>query len=383
MVTRRQFMQSTSAGLFLAGWPTLETYGATKELGNIVVIMLEGGLDGLTAVPPIGDPDLVKHRENLIPSNPIKLTSLFSLHPNLRSFAGMLKDGNGAIVHATSIPYVGRSHFEGQNLMQSGGTAPFADKTGWLGRAMEQAGVPGRALSLGMPLLIRGEGEVTTHYPANIRGTGQPSRTLIEELKMDHEGELASAFQKLIEKNMEAMGSGGSAKRRDSASLARYAGQQLKKPDGPHVAAITISGFDTHASQGTDSGRHPELLAELDMVFRSFKQGLGSAWNKTIILTMTEFGRTVEENGSRGTDHGYGTCALLAGGLLTKPRVLSKWPGLKKSDLFERRDLESTLDYRSICASCIGAAFGLDHDVITERVFNEKSLLDLSPLLFS
>jgi len=386
MVTRRQFMQSMGAGLFLTAWPALDSYADTQGLGNIVVVMLEGGLDGLTAVPPMGDPDFVAHRAELVPSHPIKLTSMFSLHPNLRGFAAMIKQGDGAIVHATSIPYILRSHFEGQNLMQTGSTIPFSQRSGWLGRAMELAGVPGRALSLGVPLLIRGETDLDTHYPASIRGATRSNASILELLEVHHEDQLKTAFNKLRQKDTEQMMASStsvSARRRDTAGLAFYAGQKLAQPIGPHVAVITIPGFDTHALQGTDDGAHPDLLRELDTVLYNFKQGLGDAWGKTIILTMTEFGRTIQVNGSAGTDHGYGTCGLLAGGLLTKGRVLTKWPGLHKRDLFEKRDLVATLDYRTVCAACISAAFKLDHDVISERVFGEKSLLDVYPLLFS
>ena len=231
----------------------------------------------------------------------------------------MIKQGDGAIVHATSIPYILRSHFEGQNLMQTGSTIPFSQRSGWLGRAMELAGVPGRALSLGMPLLVRGEADLDTHYPASIRGATRSNASILELLEVHHEDQLKTAFNKLRQKDTEQMMSSStsvSARRRDTAGLAFYAGQKLAQPIGPHVAVITIPGFDTHALQGTDDGAHPDLLRELDTVLYNFKRGLGDAWGKTIILTMTEFGRTVQVNGSAGTDHGYGTCGLLAGGLL-------------------------------------------------------------------
>ena len=148
----------------------------------------------------------------------------------------------------------------------------------------------------------------------------------------------------------------------------------MRDPDGPRVAVIRIPEFDTHANQGTDDGLHPELLAILDNVFLNLKTGLRSAWANSIVLTATEFGRTVKENGSAGTDHGYGSVGLLAGGLLKRSKIVANWPGLAPGDLFEGRDLYSTMDYRSVCAACIEAAFGLDHGVISETVFIEPSL---------
>ena len=367
---RRHFLGSTAASVFFAGFPVP---GYTRDLprGNLVLIILEGGMDGLTAVPPIGDPSLVKQRKRLVTSAPLELNPFFSLHPNLGNFAGMLVNDEAAIVHAVAFPYTARSHFEGQNIVESGVPVPFSTRTGWLGRTMDEARIAGRAFALDTPLVIRGAKEVDSFYPAHIGASGNPDTRILEILSDSHGGLVGDALKKL--KDTAGMRE-NQPRVRDPEGLALNAGKAMRDPDGPRVAVIRIPEFDTHANQGTDDGLHPELLTILDNVFLNLKTSLRSAWENSIVLTATEFGRTVKENGSAGTDHGYGSVGLLAGGLLKRSKIVANWPGMAPGDLFEGRDLYSTMDYRSVCAACIEAAFGLDHGVISEKVFIEPSL---------
>tara|TARA_Y100000739_G_C20606682_1_gene465990 strand:+ start:806 stop:1945 length:1140 start_codon:yes stop_codon:yes gene_type:complete len=370
MITRRHFLSGTGAGLFLAGYPI---HGFTKNAvnGRIVVILLEGGMDGLLAVPPVGDDNLYKQRKALVASNPLKLNPLFGIHPNFRNFSSMLVNEEASIVHATSFPYVGRSHFEGQNVLQGGLIAPFSIKTGWLGRAMDAAKIAGQAMSLDAPLIIRGSSDFENFYPSRIKHTRKPSSNLLELIKATHEGEIASVIEKL-RKRSDGMGTRNSA--RDPLSLATEAGRTMREENGPRVAVIKIPQFDDHAEIGTDTGNHPELFSLVDKTFATLKNELREQWTNTVVLTMTEFGRTVKENGSAGTDHGYGSVGLLAGGLIRKSSVIANWPGLSNGDLYERRDLYATIDYRSVCAACIEAAFNLDHSLISETIFRDKKI---------
>jgi len=380
MLTRRHFLATTgAASVYFAGMP-MRGYAQTRELGKIAVIILEGGLDGLAAVPPLGDPSLMKQRKALVSSAPLKLNTFFGLHPNLINFANMLNGGEAAIIHATSIPYVLRSHFEGQNLMQSGGHVPYGSDTGWLGRAMEIAGIPGKALALDMPLLIRGGEDLDNLYPVDLPGVTPPSGDLVGLLSASFGGETGDAYDKI---RMKILNHSLASQRRDPAGLALVAGQEMAKPGGPNVSVIRIPEFDTHARQGVDDGMLPRLFTTVDEVFRAYKVGLGGAWQNSIVMTLTEFGRTAKENGSDGTDHGYGTTALLAGGLLKKGTVLANWPGVSDKELFEGRDLMATLDYRAVCAAAIEAAFGIPHDQVSEQIFGEKKLLRVHDLLFT
>ena len=169
-ISRRDFLKGTATSLFLAGF-NFPVLASTSKKKNLVVIMLRGGMDGITAVPVIGDKNLLKRRKKILIDNPIKLDTDFALHPKLNAFHKCWKENTGAIVHATSIPYTARSHFEGQNLMESGGRVPYQEKTGWLGRAMKIANHKGEglALSLPMPLLLRGEPKNNNYYPSDGR----------------------------------------------------------------------------------------------------------------------------------------------------------------------------------------------------------------------
>ena len=170
---------------------------------------------------------------------------------------------------------------------------------------------------------------------------------------------------------------------RDPVSLAKYAGEEMAKLNGPVASVIRINEFDTHAVQGSDEGNHPRQLKLVDEVIGAYHKGLGDAWDRSIILTLTEFGRTVAVNGTEGTDHGYGSAGLIAGGLITKASIVSQWPGLAKNEQFEQRDLMATIDYRSVCSACIEKALGLEHDKIASEVFFTPKLPRVYDYIFS
>ena len=378
-LTRREFLKVSGASLFLAGLP-LPGFTKDKPPGTISVIMLEGGMDGLTAVPPFGDPNLLKMRRNLTSNNFLKLNSFFGLHPSFQYFGGLMAKNNASIVHATNFPYTKRSHFEGQNLMQGGGLSPFSETTGWLGRSLDFARVPGRSLSLDMPLVLRGMSKNDNFYPASIKSSSDLMTQLIDTISMAHQQEGSEVFKKISKKSTQK----DSIVPRDPASLAKFAGKAMSQEGGPLSSVIKVSQFDTHANQGADEfSRHGKLLKLVDEIIGGYKEGLGDAWDRSIILTLTEFGRTVLENGTWGTEHGYGSAGLLAGGAITKSRVISKWPGLAKNEQFEKRDLMSTIDYRSVCAACVENALGLDHDFIADKVFYTPKLPRVYDHIFS
>ena len=378
-LTRREFLKASGASLFLAGIP-LPGFTQDKPPGTISVILLEGGMDGLTAVPPFGDPNLSKMRRGLTPENYLKLNSFFGLHPSFKYFAGLMAKNNASIVHATNFPYTKRSHFEGQNLMQGGGLNPFSETSGWLGRALDLARTPGRSMSLDMPLVLRGMSDNDNFYPANIRGSSNLMTQLIDSISMSHSREGSEVFKKVSKKSTQK----DSIVPRNPASLAKYAGKAMAQENGPLSSVIKVDQFDTHAHQGSDEyGRHGKQLTLIDDIIAGYKEGLGDAWDRSIILTLTEFGRTVLENGTQGTEHGYGTAGLLSGGAISKSRVISNWPGLAKNEQFEQRDLMSTIDYRSVCAACIENALGLDHDLIAEKVFFTPKLPRVYKNIFS
>jgi uncharacterized protein (DUF1501 family) len=384
-ITRRDFLKGTATTLFLAGF-NLPALASNSKKKNLVVIMLRGGMDGLCAVPVIGDKNFEKRRKSILIEDTIKLNSDFALHPRLIGFNKCWNDNTGSIVHAASIPYTQRSHFEGQNLMESGGRTPYQEKTGWVGRAMKLANLQGDglALSLPMPLLLRGIPKNNNYFPG--RGKLPRERTLellrsvYAESSEDELLEMMNYIKK--RKNEEMMGGTMSRGKRENKNLARQAATYLRKSDGPRVAVFEVNGFDTHAAQGGVDGSHTKCLVEMDEIINNLKDNLQEAYKDTIILTVTEFGRTIKQNGGNGTEHGYGTAIFMAGGLLKKSQVHTDWPGLKRKEMYEGRDLNATIDARSVYASAMSTVFDLDFKHIQKEVFWGEDLQNLSDKLF-
>ena len=384
-ITRRDFLKGTATTLFLAGF-NLPALASNSKKKNLVVIMLRGGMDGLCAVPVIGDKNFEKRRKSILIENTIKLNSDFALHPRLIGFNKCWNDNTGSIVHAASIPYTQRSHFEGQNLMESGGRTPYQEKTGWVGRAMKLANLQGDglALSLPMPLLLRGIPKNNNYFPG--RGKLPRERTLellrsvYAESSEDELLEMMNYIKK--RKNEEMMGGTVRRGKRENKNLARQAATYLRKSDGPRVAVFEVNGFDTHAAQGGVDGSHTKCLVEMDEIINNLKDNLQEAYKDTIILTVTEFGRTIKQNGGNGTEHGYGTAIFMAGGLLKKSQVHTDWPGLKRKEMYEGRDLNATIDARSVYASAMSTVFDLDFKRIQKDVFWGEDLQNLSDKLF-
>ena len=379
-INRRDFLKTTAlTSLYFAGFgsPTFATDGPKK---NLVVIMLRGGMDGLCAIPVKGDKNFEKLRSKINLDKTLQLTSDFDLHPALKTFKRLWDQNLGAAVHATNIPYTGRSHFDGQNLMESGGKIPYQVKTGWLGRGMKTAGLTGEglALALPMPLLIRGVSMNNNYFPV---GDKLPSKTtlgLIQQAYKDFDEKLLSETLKIVmTRDLKNSGSD------ENWSLASNAGEQLSKPNGPRVAVFEVDGFDTHAAQGATNGAHADCLSDYDRIISGLKQAMTSeAFDNTLIVTLTEFGRTIKQNSSNGTEHGYGSAIFLAGGLVKKAQVHTDWPGLKKKDLFEGRDLNSTIDARSVYASAMSTVFDVDFKLMQKEVFWGEDLQNLSDKLF-
>ena len=384
-ISRRDFLKGSATTLFLAGF-NLPALATTSKKKNLVVIMLRGGMDGLCAVPVIGDKNFEKRRKSILIENTIKLNSDFALHPRLIGFNKCWKENSGTIVHATSIPYTQRSHFEGQNLMESGGRVAYQEKTGWVGRAMKLANLQGDglALSLPMPLLLRGIPKNNNYFPTDGRLPRKDTLDLLKSVYADSSEDELLEMMNFIKKRKDEQIMGGASGRgkRKNKNLARQAAIYLRKSDGPRVAVFEVNGFDTHAAQGGVDGTHTKCLVEMDEIINNLKDNLQEAYKDTIILTVTEFGRTIKQNGGNGTEHGYGTAIFMAGGLLKKSQVHTDWPGLKRKELYDGRDLNATIDARSVYASAMSTVFDLDFKRIQKDVFWGEDLQNLSDKLF-
>ena len=377
--SRRSFLKGSLATIFFSNF-NVPLYGSIKNpKKNIVIISLRGGMDGLTAVP-VNDSLINRYRSDLILNNKLKLNSDFSLHPKLKTLHSLWSENLAAVVHATNIPYTERSHFDGQNIMETGALKAYTEKTGWLGRVMKSAGLYGSslALSLPMPLLLRGVEKNNNYYPTWMH---LPKREVIERITRAYDGveydKLQEVYNVIMNRPLTMQGGDETLD-----SLSKRTAQILKDPLGPKVAVFDLEGFDTHTAQGTDNGEHADNLQDVDLIIKNLHAGMGGDFDNTLILTLTEFGRTVEQNGGNGTEHGYGSAILMAGGLLKKSQVFTDWPGLKKGNLFQGRDLLSTIDSRSVYASAMSAVFDLEFARIKNDVFWNEDIKDLSNLLF-
>ena len=378
-INRRDFLKSTAiTSLYFAGFglPSVANTGPKK---NLVIIMLRGGMDGLCALPVKGDKNFEKLRSKINLDKTLSLTSDFDLHPALKTFKSLWDKNLASAVHATSIPYTGRSHFDGQNLMQSGGKIPYTIKTGWLGRGMKIAGLTGNglALSLPMPLLIRGVPMNDNYYPVGKRIPGKDILQIINSEFDKYSEKDLSEILKVVRKRED-----GGYGHTENSALSLNAGKQLSKINGPKVAVFEVNGFDTHAAQGSTNGAHADCLKEYDKIIKGLEASMGNEFKNTLVLTLTEFGRTVKQNSSNGTEHGYGSAVLMSGGLVKKAEIHADWPGLNKKELFEGRDLNSTIDARSIYASAMSTVFDVDFKKIQKDVFWGEKLQNLSDKLF-
>ena len=376
MITRRAFLTG-SITVTMLGSPLFSVFAEKRKKRNLVVISLRGGMDGLSAVPPI-DRVLQKFRPDITVRKTLPLTSDFSLHPSLKNFHNAWKQGKAAIVHSSNIPYTMRSHFEGQDLMESGGHKPFTEYTGWLGRGMETAGLEGLAIALPMPLILRSKANLDNYFPTKL---STPSPEIIKRVSETYpdNSNLKSTIERVMMRPYSMLSGRGSRK---AYRLAGTAAKALAKPDGPRVAVFDINGFDTHAAQGGSDGEHADKLYNLDKIFGKLRENLGTSFDDTLIVTLTEFGRKIEQNGGNGTEHGYGTAVLMMGGLIKKAQVFSDWPGLKRKNMFEGQDLQATIDARSIYCSAMAMAFDTDFEKLKRQVFWNDPLINLQDKLF-
>lgn len=360
---RRRLLRSALAtGLVPWGWPTASlavAAGATQSEQRLVVVMLRGALDGLAAVPVPGDPAWAALRP---PTElaPLSLTGPFALHPRLATLHQWFGEGSLLIAHAVASPYRERSHFDAQQLLESGGARPFELSTGWLGRALQSTQRQGVAIGAALPLGLRGADRATSWLPTAEAPPDTDWLDRVARLYGD-DPRLAAAFGQAREQRLGVMGdveraemaAGGAG---NFAALAAQAGRLLAAPGGPSVAWLDVNGWDTHTQQ---AARLARLFGGLDKGLADLRTALGERWAHTAMLVLTEFGRSAAMNGSAGTDHGTASVALLAGGGVAGGRVLADWPGLASGQLHERRDLRPTLDLRALVKPVLQRQLGV------------------------
>ncbi|MBX9711971.1 MAG: DUF1501 domain-containing protein [Xanthobacteraceae bacterium] len=377
-------------GATFAAWAYLPKFARAKDGRDprLVTIILRGALDGLATVAPVGDPDyaglhgsIALARDGAHPA--IELDSFFALHPSMPEFARMYKDKKAAVVHAVATSYRERSHFDGQDVLESGFAGPGRVQSGWLNRALEnlprgERVMSGLAVGPITPLVLRGAAPTVGWVPATLPQAADDTAMRLINLYNHRDPYLANALSQGLQIDKIAANDDGMKPKPGMNGVgamrlaAKGAAKLMAADDGPRIAALAFDGWDTHVNEGGPVGRLAQLLSGLDGALAEFESGLGDRWRDTVIVAATEFGRTARINGTDGTDHGTGTIALLAGGAVKGGRVISDWPGLRATDLYENRDLKPTIDLRGVIKGVLHDHLGLGDRVLADAVFPES-----------
>ena len=377
-------------GTSFAAWAYLPKFARAADGRDprLIVIILRGALDGLATVAPVGDPDYAGLHGSIAlasegPHAATMLDSFFALHPSMPEFARMYRDKQAAVIHAVSTPYRDRSHFDGQDVLESGFAGPGRVQSGWLNRALE--GLPkgvhvtsGLAVGATTPLVLRGAAPTVGWAPVTLPPAADDTAARLLDLYQHRDPALASALSQGLQLEKTATGDEMKAKLGGNNAgmmrqVARGAAKVMAADDGPRIAALAFDGWDTHANEGGPVGRLAQLLSGLDGALGEFESGLGERWRDTVVVVATEFGRTARINGTEGTDHGTGTIALLAGGAIRGGRVIANWPSLKAASLYQGRDLMPTTDLRAVIKGVLADHLGLSERVLAETVFPDSS----------
>jgi uncharacterized protein (DUF1501 family) len=371
---------------------------------RFLTIVLRGALDGLAAVAPVGDPDWIKLRGNnalrLDGATPaLPLDGFFALNPAMPNLHRLYKGGQAIIVHAVATPYRERSHFDGQDVLESGYARAGRADSGWLNRAL--AGLaPGDRVGTGTngsrsfavgpitPLVVRGPAPVLSWVPSRLPPVSDETTMRLLAIYRETDPALARVLEDRI--SLAAI-AGTDARNRGPqdmgpvvqigniaqvrayfAEAAGAAAKFLASPDGPRVGALALDGWDTHVNEGAVNGRLSALLGALDAAIAAIETNMGAAWSETVVALVTEFGRTARINGNEGTDHGTATVALFAGGALKGGRVVADWPGVKEANLFQNRDLKPTTDLRGVLKGLLKDHLHVEDRALTADIFPDS-----------
>ena len=383
---RRTFIRGMFAGgVATFTSPTL-SLATVPGSGKLVFVLLRGGLDGLSAVVPYGDRDYPDVRGAMAfkKADLEVLNDHFGLAPGLHPLKQLWDQGELAVVHAMAIPYRTRSHFDGQAILETGLDAPRGSSDGWLNRLLQvmEGKRSGIAVAAGLPLSLSGAHPVKTWSPANLGVVGDGYVDRLHVLYR-HDPRLLDRFEAALQMpEVGMMGTSRSGGRQQIESILGVTARFLREPDGPNLAAVEFSGWDTHANQGRQGGQLDRLLGQLARGILTFKSQVGSTWDQTTIVVMTEFGRTARPNGTGGTDHGTAGAGFIIGPNLSRSRVLSDWPGLANKALYENRDLRPTLDTRTVLKAAVAGCFDLNRNQLN-RIFPGADHLKGLPDLMS
>ena len=392
-MSRRLFLASAGAFVAWAGMPR-QGFAAGRQ-PRLLTVVLRGAMDGLAVVPPAGDGQYqslrgefaigVSGRQGVLP-----LDGFFGLNAALPGLHGLYAAGDALIIHAAATPYRDRSHFDGQDVLESGMAGPRGSASGWMNRLAEAmprgeavGPVSGLAASQTVPLILRGAAPTLTWAPPLLPPVSGDTAQRLLALYQASDPDLAQALASGIAVDLQAAGSDAEIRRARNmaeafSNLAAGSARLVAAEDGPRIAVLSYDGWDTHISEGAEEGRLANLLTALDSGLMALREVLDPVWDDTVIAVVTEFGRTARINGSDGTDHGTATAAFLLGGAVKGGRVLADWPGLTDGQLLDGRDLAPTIDLRSVFKGIARDHLGVDERTLASAVFPDS--LGIRPL---
>jgi uncharacterized protein (DUF1501 family) len=380
---------------------------------KLIVIICRGAMDGLSVAPPVGDPEYAVLRGDIaIPGfgergGALKLDDTFGLHPKLAAVHRMVLAGEARIAPAIATADRARSHFEAQDVLESGVTKVYGTSSGWLNRALETMGATRSisALSVGAqtPLILRGKIQAGSWSPGgpDLKDVRLPQiladlyasdrllgPALASGLETQAMGKIAQAAAR--EPSIPSL-DGGTAmtmamptapapnqaqqQQEQARLLATTLAKFMVADNGPSIAALSLDGFDTHFRQGSSEGQLAQRLSYLDAVLDGLSKGLGTTWQETVVIVATEFGRTARRNGTGGTDHGTASTALLLGGAIKRGGIIGDWPTLGSGKLFENRDTAPTVDMRSLFKGVLAQHLAVDRRALDALVFPDSAMV--------
>lgn len=370
LLTRRNFVSASGAAgaLTTLGFPKM-AFASAGTRRRFVFIIQRGAADGLSILAPTGDPAFAGIRGDFAQDSAggAKLGGFFTLHPALVETAKMYGDRQALLVHAIASPYRDRSHFDGQNVLETGGASAYQVKDGWMNRLLGLLPAnEARALALSstVPMALRGSREVSSYANSPLPSPTDDLLTRVGSL-YETDAQLHQLWTAAIDTRMKAgspMQAGGGQNGAATGALAA----KMLAGDGARIAMIETNGWDTHSGQ---RGRLTAQLRNLDQTLAALKSGLGTDWASTLVVVATEFGRTVRPNGTGGTDHGTGSAAMLLGGAVAGGKVVADWPGLADSALYEARDLKPTTDLDALIGGALAQHYRLDPARVMATLF--------------
>ena len=390
MTTRRTILKTMAAASVASIWdaPFCFAFAAAPTDRRLVVIILRGALDGLAAVPPHGDKDYAGMRAQLALQTGTggihDLDGFFGLNPAFTNLKGLYDAKQLVVFHNICSPYRDRSHFDGQNVLESGGPRPHLLQDGWLNRALgPMQNAPALAIAQSPPLMLSGPVQAASWMPATLPS---PDEVFLNQVRALYARDAvlkdalssamslqAAAANAMDDPSSKMMARGAAGGGNNLTPLFQGAGRLLAAPDGPRVATLEASGWDTHVAEGAADGQLARRLQALDAAIDAMKTVMGpQVWNRTAVVMATEFGRTVRPNGNNGTDHGTGGAAFLFGGAVDGGKVRAEWVGLTPDKLQDGRDQPARTDLRALFKGVLADHMGVSNAALNGTVFPDS-----------